>query len=147
MTKAAKIIITNYEFGDYPNWTYNDMTKEEFLNTDYADIIPIQEALNKYNNAKIYLLYYSDCDDVGGVYITDGTNFSMTTVWGDYDTVEGNEYEVALNILKQNITADLTILLKEHNSYTEENNEATLIENNDAAVFREGSTTTITFRS
>ena len=145
MTKAANIIITNYEFGDDPNWTYNDMTKEEFLNTEYANIIPIKEALNRYNNPKIYLLYY--CDDVGGVYITDGTNFSMTTVWGDYDTIEGNEYEVALNILKLNITADLTILLKEHNSLIEENNEAILIENNDASIFNEGSTTTITFRS
>lgn len=145
MTKAANIIITNYEFGDDPNWTYNDMTKEEFLNTEYANIIPIQEALNRYISPEIYLLYY--CDDVGGVYITDGINFSMTTVWGDYDTVEGNEYEVALNILKLNITADLTTLLKERGSLVEENKEAILIENNDASIFQEGSTTTITFRS
>jgi hypothetical protein len=145
MTKAANIIITNYEFGDDPNWTYDDMTKEEFLNTEYADIEPIKEALNKYNNPTIYLLSYYD--DIGGIYITDGTNFSMTTVWGDYDTIEGNEYETALNTLKQIITADLTILLKENNAITEENKEAMLIENNDAFVYTEGTTTTITFRS
>jgi hypothetical protein len=71
----------------------------------------------------------------------------MTTVWGDYDTIEGNEYEIALNILKLNITVDLTNLLKEHNSLIEENKEAILIENNDVSLYKEGSTTTITFRS